>query len=200
MVNRNEIFINICEHISRGRILSALAKLDMIAGAMQDTASRDEISKIRETYHWMLEYMSQGIADPERMKVYANIKCRCYQIADALLEAKNTIDSHNYVYTQKQYVKGDMSEWDILSVVDEIESYNANRGLTDFIDKNMQSGKSLEEAHRYEMDSMRMFNYYWLFGGEADDIERIMNNDLIGLDDKCLVVSAMTLFLMRRFD
>ncbi|MBQ2590243.1 MAG: hypothetical protein II569_00720 [Paludibacteraceae bacterium] len=200
MVNRNEIFINICEHISRGRILSALAKLDMIAGAMQDTASKDEISKIRETYHWMLEYMSQGIADPERMKVYANIKCRCYQIADALLEAKNTIDSHNYVYTQKQYVKGDMSEWDILSVVDEIESYNANRGLTDFIDKNMQSGKSLEEAHRYEMDSMRMFNYYWLFGGEADDIERIMNNDLIGLDDKCLVVSAMTLFLMRRFD
>ena len=200
MVNRNEIFINICEHISRGRILSALAKLDMIAGAMQDTASKDEISKIRETYHWMLEYMAQGIADPERMKVYANIKCRCYQIADALLEAKNTIDSHNYVYTQKQYVKGDMSEWDILSVVDEIESYNANRGLTDFIDKNMQSGKSLEEAHRYEMDSMRMFNYYWLFGGEADDIERIMNNDLIGLDDKCLMVSAMTLFLMRRFD
>jgi hypothetical protein len=149
----------------------------------------------------MLEYMSQGIADPERMKVYANIKSRCYQIADALKEAKNTIDSHDFVYTQKQYVKDDMNtSWDIATVVDEIESHNANRGLTDFIDKNMQSGKSLEEAHRYEMNSMRMFNYYWLFGGEADDIERIMNNDLISIDDKCLLVSAMTLFLMRRFD
>ncbi len=138
MVNRNEIFINICEHISRGRILSALAKLDMIAGAMQDTASKDEISKIRETYHWMLEYMSQGIADPERMKVYANIKSRCYQIADALKEAKNTIDSHDFVYTQKQYVKDDMNtSWDIAAVVDEIESHNANKGLTDFIDKNI---------------------------------------------------------------
>ncbi len=201
MVNRNEIFINICEHISRGRILSALAKLDMIAGAMQDTASKDEISRIRETYHWMLEYMAQGIADPERMKVYANIKSRCYQIADALKEAKNTIDSHDFVYTQKQYVKDDMNtSWDIATVVDEIESHNANRGLTDFIDKNMQSGKSLEEAHRYEMNSMRMFNYYWLFGGEADDIERIMNNDLISIDDKCLLVSAMTLYLTRCFD
>ncbi|MBO7337947.1 MAG: hypothetical protein J6U33_04845 [Paludibacteraceae bacterium] len=201
MMQRNEIFTKIYDMISHGHILTAFNRLDFIAASMHDMASRDELSKLRETYHWMLEYMSKGIADPGRMKIYASIKCQCYQIADALKEAKNTVESHDYVYTQKQYVGNDMStSWDIRSVIDEIESHNANRGLTDFIDKNMQSGKSLEEAHRYEMNSMRMFNYFWLFGGEAGEIESIMNNELIGIDDKCLLVSAMTLYLMRRFD
>lgn len=70
--------------LSEHRLLSALESLRGAANSIKAWGEAETVTSLSESYRMLLEYLSKGIDDPERHKMYANFVRRAYDMCDVL--------------------------------------------------------------------------------------------------------------------
>lgn len=167
MLYKNNVISEAYALLAEGRLLEAI----------------DALSAVADSYRMMLSYLRQGVADPQRSQVYVSLVAEVYKLADTLAEKCASVDSHNFVYTRKQYL---------------CDALNSKSASFDVLFEALESD-SMPIGEVYSA-SGRMFAYVWLFGGTEDQLSSLFNSPFVSSANKCLALSALTLFLMRRFD
>ena len=186
-------------HLQRRELHQALDLLSSEASNQNDTAFIERIAQMRETYRWMLNYLIQGAPDPERQNIYAKLMAQAYALTDALAEARASADSHDYVYTQKAILTSAAAGLDRLDVLeDSLEQTASAESLTALLD----SANARHSAVEHEQFQKRLFNLVWLSADSVrpDLLRHLVFNPRLRIDDRALAVSALTLYLFRRFD
>lgn len=186
-------------HLHRRELLIVLNLLTDEASRQNDTTSAERVAHMTETYHWMLRYFVQGATDPDRMKIYADIMAEAYTMTDILAESRASAESHDYVYTQKAILTSAAGGIDRLAILEEsLEQTASAESLTALLDISMARHTAVE----HEQLQKRLFNLVWLKADsfQPEELRHLVFNSRLRIDDRCLAISALTLYLLRRFD
>ena len=153
-----------------------------------------ELSGITNTYDALIDYFRQGIADPERDRVYQQLVGRALQLNDCYVLAVHGAKEMPYYTSQLRTIRREP----LRTYQMQLEAFaEGTRSIS-----NEDELKQLTTAHDKQLASL--FTDLWAQGAwdapTAAEADALLLSPLITCNDQCVIVSAVTLSLLRMFD
>lgn len=193
---------NICNLAYKRNLSTVFELLTTLAKETRKEYYSIQVSKYLDTYKNILKHSFSGITDPERNNVYNKLIRSVLELADEIKELLLTNSSELTIYKMKwsfdQKKISDLSETKSI-----LESLIIDDELRDILyDENNTSINSSKITRQQSLK--QLFNFIW-FSDKYKEIEiklvnTICNSSRIPWHDKSLIVSALTLSLLRNFD
>lgn len=161
---------------------------------------QNSLEQYRTTYRFMLKYTVEGVNDPERETIYKNLLERTYRLLDETVQALYVKFSDGFVFSYKRTFKK-LSDEAMRESFTEIMDYYERLELLLLVDDKVAFEREASlNYNRLE----QLFNQYWLSdyydSMQKEGIIRFFGSTLVPVEHKGLMVSAITLSLMRCFD
>lgn len=198
-----EQYTGICSLLEKRQLKAAHTALADFMHSSTDWSLHQHLGQIRTSYHYMLQYMQQGICDPERHQVYTQLLATTWEIADqARIRLLEDSSNHLYFQLRRQKSMGTSSDDVPLDTLKSLlEAYPDDLAIS----KLMPDEKQLAGlAQRHEQTLHTLFYQIWLnnrwSADETVQAKQMLESDTISANDLCLMVSAVMLSLMACFD
>ena len=153
-----------------------------------------ELSGIISTYDALIDYFKQGIADPERERVYRQLVGRALQLNDRCVIALHGATRMPYYTSHLKTARRESLRTYQL----QLEAFTEGiQGTSD-----AEGLKQLTSTHDKQLASL--FTDLWVQGtwdaATATEADGLLLSPHITKNDQCTIVSAVTLSLLRMFD
>ena len=194
---RNEIHVNLANR----HLTMALSLLQKLVGESGLWILDDELKRINTAYGFMLQYLSNGVLDPQRNAILSQLIDDTYTLTDkASISLLDTRSSHIF------YVRHKASKTTSLQSL--IEEYNVERNKLNLINSVEESSRDTAAARSITVQCERLesdiFNQVWsTFPTPASDVDLmtgLMGNETIPAHLKSLIISALLLGLTTFYD
>ena len=166
---------------------------------LQQWEISEELKQLSTSYNYMLQYMSQGVLDPQRDNVLSQIIADAYRLTDKTVIALAAGQSTHIFYQRYQEYKNRSLQ----SFVDEYLQEQAKLHLIDSDDENGNNAMLDVRRHIETLES-DIFNKVWsTFPSTNADVEvisSILVHDELPKHLKSLVLSALMLGQTKFFD
>lgn len=161
----------------------------------------EELKQLTTSYHYMLQYMSQGVLDPQRDSILAQIFADAYLLTDKTVIALASSQSTHIFYQRNQQYKN----CQLHALVEEyVVKLNKLQLLNDDDSQNNSNEAEIAILRQCETLESDIFNKVWsTFPATTADVEAItslLGNDKLPAHLKSLVLSALMLGLSKFFD
>ena len=182
----------------------ALKELDKFLSDMPEWEIKLELENVQTSYHYMLQYMEQGMKDPERDSLYRKLIITAYQLADKIRIARLTPISTYYYFERRRYYK--LVPLRSLPMIQmELESYTEDMAVGKLLNTGDKQESDLNAIRkRHENAFTELFYLIWLSDRWSEEEEQqaqaFLNSVLVQINDLSLFISAITLSLMEQFD
>lgn len=187
--------------LDKGNLGEAFATLRNSARAISSWSAADRIEKAEQSYGYLLRYMIDGVDDPSRDEVFADLKREAAVIRDLLTIEMSLPDTPTLYYNTLRSVSSHRNE--TLSglidrhkaALDEMSPFNS-----------MSTGNSPSDSDRLrsEMNERDIFNRLWVtFPLNVDDAavcRDFIADSTLPVRTRALAISAITLGLLDFFD
>ena len=180
-------------HIERRQFYLFLDNLAKEIREAQLTELEYELGGIVSTYDALIDYFKQGVADPERDRVYHQLVGRALQLSDLCAIAAHAGKEFPYYIAQYKTARR--------------ESLNAYRLQLEAFAEGVHSlqGEELKQlATTHDRQLSSLFTDLWTQGAwsaaTAAEADALLLSPTITCADQCTIVSAVTLSLLRMFD
>jgi tetratricopeptide (TPR) repeat protein len=200
--NVKSTYSRICQHLFSKKVVDASVELKKLIRLSGREYYMDQLDQYMMTYENILKHSFTPIKDPQRDKVYFYLIRNMLEMADEIKEHILTQAAIGNVYGQKHHLitehKAERKE-----ALTYLDSLTFEKQLTSIL---KQSGIGDDEGQRSvrEDELGKIFNIIWLTDKYNDTEINLLNavcdSDLLPWYDKGLVVSALTLSLLRYFD
>lgn len=197
-----EQYQHIVSLLEQKRLKEAQVQLEAFLWNCNDWTLRSCLEQAKMSYQYMLQYMRQGVNDPERQKLYRQLLAETWEIAEqtrvSLLDEVSTHYYHALHKNKRNMVAGyGMSSW--LKV---LESFQDDMAVCQLMPDNK---KSLDSAlKRHEETAQYLFLTTWGNSGwtteEEQEAKTYLDSELLPVNDLCLFTGAILLSLMECFD
>ena len=193
--------------ILTNEILIGIKELFDFANNTKKQYHQVQIEKVKDTYSNILNHSFSGIDDPERDKIYSYVQRSLLELNDKIKECLLTESSSLSIYKMKWSLEKDLEN-------QPDEAYSLIKNLT--FDKelhkilkenNIDLTKDNPENSKLvsRQDALKELFYFLLLTDSYHEIEiklidSICYSEKIPWHDKSLIVSALTLSLIRIFD
>ena len=146
------------------------------------------VEQLQTTYNYMLQYMRQGLNDPERNRLYTRLLAETYEITDqAYLHMLGTVSTLHYISLRNKYLTPDgISRLSLEHLSSRLKA----------VDKH--DYPALQQA-RNDLFLSVYANSNWTEAEAAHAADLLLDVDLPSAD-LCLLTSAVTLSLTECFD
>ncbi len=204
-INKNNRHIS--DLILNGKITTAIEELITYANHTKRQYHQVQIEKINDTYLNILKHSFSGVDDPERDKIYVFVQRSLLELNDKIKECLLTETSDLRIYKMKWSLEKDFENQS-----DETYSLINNLTFDSELDKilkdsNIELSKDKTDQSKIvsRQDALKeLFHILWLTDNyhetENKTIHSICHSNKIPWHDKSLIVSALTLSLLRIFD
>ncbi len=204
MINVQQIktrYQRLCQLVSTRRVKDAL---DVLNGLVSESGFSDvfiQQEHLEHTFEEMLNYMLEGVQDPERDKVYHKLLTSILELADRvrdlLLEKRS--GWHTYILKQELDQKQELTGSKVIETMDDL---SFKRELDEIIDENRVSPGANEERRRSL--SMEIFRHLWL-SNRYHEAENSLSAAILSCRDflwyeKSLFISGILLSGLRYWD
>lgn len=187
--------------IHEKRLKEALYQLESYFWQCSDWNLKNRFEQIQLAYSYMLQYMQEGIADPERKKLYAKIQADTLEVTDQIrLLYLDQQSNHLYhEYRRKQaFVGSNQPQIEKMRLV--LESFTDDLAVSCLLNEQHQN----EVLMRHEETQKLLFIHTWTNSSwnltEAEQAKAMLASELVQENDLCLFVSAVTMSLLACFD
>ncbi len=192
---------NICKLLHRRRLSDAAVLLRKLVTQSQKEFLNEQLDELLHTYKNLLEHSFSKVKDPERERVYLYLIRSMLELADELREFLLTENATNNTYRLKRELtkQGKIERTEALNI---LENITFDRELAGIL-KDVTLEESSDLPTREEA-LQKVFNIIWLTDKYSDTemelLEAVCDSEKLPWHDKSLVVSALTLSLLRFFD
>lgn len=204
MINVNKIknqYKHLCHLVSGRRVKDAL---DVLSNLVSESGYSDffiQQEHLAHTYEQMLNYMLEGVQDPERDMVYNKLLTSILELADRVKDRLMENHSGWHTYTLKQEVDRQQELTGKL-VIETMDDLSFKRELDEMIDEGRVSPEADDERRRKL--SADIFKHLWL-SNRYNEAENSLSAAIISCHDflwheKALYVSAILLSGLRYWD
>ncbi len=164
----------------------------------------DQLNELESNYRYLLKFRLEGVQDPGREKVYADLKRRTLDLADEAWHLWMSKRSPQF-YFDAVRASRITEEADIPHIREGLKKMGEELALAEMIeDASARKEKTYQLSKQRERLSMEAFNHLWISGNwSEEDLPhyRELFSDMDILDhEKALFISALPLALMHLFD
>ncbi|HRZ21862.1 MAG TPA: hypothetical protein P5184_09350, partial [Bacteroidales bacterium] len=190
--------------LSQRNVKEALDDLLRLIVLTQQSEFRHQYDKNLEIYKNILKYTAEGIRDPDRSKIYNRMLASVFELTDLVFQHLLTHRSGMQIYQVKKDIANKL-DWMIDQAVDSISGLHFVTDLDEMLkDINLEQSDPLKEQEERHKVMAKVFELVWLTDRfnekEINLIESIRKSNQIEWFEKCIIVSALTLSLIRCFD
>ena len=194
---------NITSLLKNARLYEAFAEFDKLLNANPNWEISEDLSKLQMSYKYMLMYMAQGTADPQKEQIYNNILLSLYGLLDRYCHHLMLIYSHSQYYAIRQDFSKSNARIAIM-----LERYNAEcqkyQLYLDVPENNTDKKQLAELKHNVEKTETKLFNYIWTSyrpdTGELESLKNFLYKPDVSDEVKSLLISAIFLNLNNSYD
>jgi tetratricopeptide (TPR) repeat protein len=191
----------ICSMILNHKVSGALKLLREMVRASGKEFINDQLDELLETYRNILKYSFLEVKDPKRQEVYYYLTRNLLELADKMREMLLTDMRASNVYILKSNFELNKPS-ETREALQMLDNLNFQRELQNILrDVSLEEGQTLPSR---EEALVRIFNFIWLSDKYSEAEIKLLNavcdSKTLPWYDKALVVSALTLSLMRFFD
>ena len=195
---------NICSLLSARKLKPAFDLLEQLIVFTGLAELHEKYITLEQNYRYMLKYTVEGITDPERQNIYEHLLISTFELADNCFENLRLKTSQSIEYQKKKgFAKHYITDFGQLG--SELEKFYIQKELHSLHDSSEETKKNRrleEEIHLQKI--FTIFYHIWftdrLTGDELQFLETFMKNESVPYHEKSLVVTGLTLSLMRYFD
>ena len=153
-----------------------------------------ELGSITAMYDALIDYFRQGIADPERERVYKQLVEHALQLSDRSALATQGVKEMPYYTSQHKIARRES-----------IHTYQLQlEAFADGIRNTADSEELKQLATTHDKQLAALFTDLWTQGtwsaSTAAEADGLLLSSTITRGDQCTIVSAVTLSLLRMFD
>ena len=163
----------------------ALEQIQAQMAGVTDWSILSRFEDIDRSYRYMLQYFSQGSPDDHRISVYHQLVRRSLILNDDVLQARLQPESMLLYY---QHLRSRLSSSETIEGI--------RQDLESFVDN--------QDTNTHEHSLAMLFDLIWTNGQwssqDSASLLELIDSPLVMEDDSALVISAVTLSLMERFD
>ncbi len=178
------------------QIAEALLIIKQMVNSLAQCGLNDEYNRQATTYHYMLQYLAQGILDPEREKVLNGIIESLLRIADTCKIEAVSPTSYDLFYLRR-------ANGAKLNLDDTLMRYaNQCAGIAE-----LQSRRAAVQPHLFEdreKAESNIFNKIWslypITDSEVESLHKAFKSHNVPAYFKSMMVSALTLGLICYYD
>jgi tetratricopeptide (TPR) repeat protein len=164
----------------------------------------DEVLRISETYRNLTRYAVQGIQDPQQDRIYHNIQLDLYELFDRM---KNQLLRAGSAYGALPKLNPEQQAIQIREQVKELfENINFESELKDVLSESelfSEDSGADKKSQTGELVKL-IFDWAWFAGKFKDTdkelIQNLLKSERLHWYEKCLIVSAVSMGLIRNFD
>lgn len=191
----------ITELLSERRLNEACTQLESFVRDCNNWALTNRLEQTQTAYRYMLQYMRQGMTDPNRYDLHKKLLADTWEIADQarVLMLDKVSGSYYHILRNNQNSAPEGYGMDTLLRV--LEGFSDEmavcrltpgfQGLNGILSRH-------EDTHRF-LFLMTWSNSHWT-AEETKQAQAFLKSDLLPENDLCLFISAVTLSLMEVFD
>ena len=181
----------------------AIAETEVYLAAWPNPQTLERLNAIKEDYLLLIEYWRKAMSDPQRDEQYQRLLQRVYVIC-ANISIHKHMTSSSYLHGLYNGVRQAGYAWSVTAIRQEMEHFVSEVAMLDLEPEHKRKEKSqaLYKSHQQHMNAL--FNYV-LTGriwneGVGEEMTRMLLSPTVDSIDQQLLVSAIILSLMNRFD
>jgi tetratricopeptide (TPR) repeat protein len=204
MINVNKIknqYKHLCQLVSGRRVKDAMDVLNKMVSESGYSDFFIQKEHLEHTYEQMLNYMLEGVQDPERDKVYHKLLTSILELADRVKDRlmENHSGWHTYILKQEVDRQQELTGKRVIETMDDL---SFKRELDEMIDEGRVSPEADDERRRKL--SAEIFRHLWL-SNRYNEAENSLSAAIISCKDfvwheKALYISAILLSGLRYWD
>lgn len=183
------------------RLGYALELLGLATADVTDWQVTSELDDIRTAYNYMLQYFAGGVPDAGRIDLYRKLTARAFLLNDTVsihARAESSMLLADQARRQRTNRPADYSGWQT-----SLERFSSMIQMAES-DSNSDSAQLTRLLTDHEILLSDIFTHIWTSliwdAGTSACISRILDDMEIGINDKLLITSAVTMSLMEHFD
>ena len=199
-----ENYNQICNLLSGRKLKPAFDLLEPLIKSTAFAELLDQYTSLEQNYKFMLKYTVEGINDPERQKIYEHLLVSTFELADNTYENLRMKFSQTIEYQKKRgFLKHFITNLEGFS--HDLEKYSIQKELRTLVTSvTPENGDARAESEIHLQKIFTIFYHFWftdrLTGDEIQFIESFIKNEASPNYEKSLIVTALTLSIMRHFD
>jgi len=181
------------------RLKEAMQLMQMMTQACGNYQLQQELEGVQTAYGYMLQYMQQGMNDPERETLYHSLLTQAYHLADLLHLSLLENQSSKYYFTLRKQLKD--HPFSLSKILANLESFPDSLSLFELLqdEEKLQQDLKVHEEALGQLFKQTWVNSRWSTS-ERDAAYKFLSSELITANDLSLFVSAVTMSLMTCFD
>ncbi|WP_297643590.1 tetratricopeptide repeat protein [uncultured Bacteroides sp.] len=196
-----EQYRHIIDLLEQKRVKEAQSQLEAFLWNCNEWSLRNRLEQVQLSYQYMLQYMRQGVADPERQKLYNQIVTETWEIADQTRLAILDGISNCYYHSSRKHKKSQPPLPDIATMRQALETFPDDFAIC----RLMPDSKGMDALlQRHEQTNQDLFLSTWLnscwSAEEEQQAKEMLESTLLSVNDLCLFTSAVMLSLTECFD
>lgn len=200
----NEEYERITHLLDKKRVAEALSRMETFTQNTSNWELQNKVEEIQTSYNYMLQYMKQGVADPERNKLYQQLIAKAYILTEQIKITKLTPLSIKYFYDRKRFYKL-IPLRSLAAIQMELESFTEEIAIAKLLNQGENQNRQLNSIRvRHEAALSELFYVAWLADEWSEQTEKearaLLNSVLSQPNDLSLFISALTLSLMNSLD
>jgi len=197
-------YTQICNLLSARKLKPAFDLLEQLISGTGLAELHEQYSSLEQNYKFMLKYTVEGINDPERQKIYEHLLISTFELTDITYENLRMKFSQTIEYQKKRgFAKHFITNLESFS--NDLEKYSIQKELRTLLsDSSSESSDIYLDAELHLQKIFTIFYHFWfvdrLTGDEIQFLGSFLRNDSSPSFEKSMVITAITLSLMRYFD
>lgn len=194
---RNKLY----EYLDSKQLVLAFKTLRVMVDDTQKWELSEELNRLTTSYGYMLQYLSQGVLDPQRDNILSQILVDAYTLTDKTVISLAASQSTHIFYQREQQYKNVK----LRNLVEEyIVAQNKIQLLSSVDEANLDNDASTSLMRQCEALESDIFNKLWssfpLNKDEEESVKALFANEQLPSHLKSLVLSALMLGLSKFFD
>ncbi len=194
----------IYQHIENNELKSAFDAIKDLVGDQQNWLLTEKLNELETNYKYMIHYLIEGNKDPEQKKLHTQFIRNTYRLVDDALE-NLLLQSSSSLFFEKVRTANVRKHVSMSDYIDAISKQEDTLSFIDILpDGEEKQTRAKQNATEHQHTVQDMFYAVFTAPRANDDqiseYKSFLENSIISLNDKSMLISALTLNALQRFD
>lgn len=182
---------------------SAIAEAETYLAAWPNPQTTDKLNTLKESYRLMADYWLRGVKDPHLEEQYQRLLQQLYVLCANISIHRHMSDS-SYLKALYTNARQQDRQWSMKSIQQEMENFVSEVAMLELEPEHVREEKqtALYKQHQQQMNLLFNFvvtSHIWT-AGVGTDMQDLLLSPTVDSNDQQLIISAVMLSLMNRFD
>ncbi len=194
----------IYSYIEKKQLKSAIENVKQLTDIQQNWSVSEKLTELETNYKFMLHYLVEGKGDPQQDKIYDKLFRDIYILTDEAAESLLMQESSSVFY-EKLRVQNVREAVTLDDYIDILIKHADTATFLDLLEEGEEKATRVRKNSLAHENTLRDLFYYVFTSPLANNdfiesLNRFIDDGVIPVNDKCMIISALTLNIFERFD